>query len=104
MEAGIASTGTAESFLTASSITRKRQMRQITAWCLHTLVNTAYSDYCTETAVSSDEVHSFEAWCDSHKQQTPQFQFRYLVLSMELETLSLIRLFREANFDLYWLD
>ena len=64
-------------------------------------MTTAYSDYCTETAVSSDDVHSFEAWCDSRKQQSPQFQSWYLVLSMELEILSLIRLFGEANFDLY---
>ena len=101
-EAGIAYTGMAEPFLTASSITRTRQMHQITASsCLHTLMKTANSDYSTETAVSSDEVHSFEAWCDSRKQQSPQFQFWYLVLSMELKILYLIRSFREANFDLY---
>ena len=73
----------------------------ITACCLHKLMATAYSDYCTEPAVSSDEVHSFEAWCDSRKQQSSQCQSWYLVLSMELEILSLIRLFREANYDLY---
>ena len=100
-DAGIASTGTAESFLTASSITRTRQMHQITACCLHKLMKITYSDYCTETAVSYDGVQRFEAWCDSRKQQSPQFQFWYLVLSMELEILSLIRSFREANFDLY---
>ena len=102
-EAGIASTGTAESYLTASSITRTHQRHQLTACCLHKLMKTAYSDYCTETAVSSDEVHSsFEAWCDSRKQQSTQFQFWYLVLwTMELEILSLIRSSREANFDLY---
>ena len=51
-------------------------------------METAYSDNCTET-VSSDEVHSFEAWCDSRKQQSPKFQLWYLVLSIELEILSL---------------
>ena len=63
----------------------------ITACCLHKLMKSAYSDYCTETAVISGEVHSFEAWCDSRKQQSPPFQFWYLVLSMELEILSLIQ-------------
>ena len=58
--------------------------------CLHKPMKTAYSEYCTEAAVSSDEVHNFEAWCDSSKQQVYQpFQFWYLVLSMELEILSL---------------
>ena len=61
----------------------------ITVCCLHKLMNTAYSDYSTKPAVSSDEVYSFEAWCDSRKQQSPQFQSWYLVLSMELEILSL---------------
>ena len=74
---------------------------QITPCCLHNLMKTAYSGYCTETAASSDEVHSFEAWCASRKHQSPQFQLWYLVLSMELEILSLIRSFREGNFDLY---
>ena len=48
-EARIASTGKTESFLTASSITRTRQIHHITACCLHKLMKTAYSDYCTET-------------------------------------------------------
>ena len=73
----------------------------ITACCLHKLIKTAYSDYSTEPAVRFDKVHCFEAWCDSRKHQTPQFQSWYPVLSMEAEILSLIRLFREANFDLY---
>ena len=73
----------------------------MTACCLHKLMKTAYSDYCAEPAVSSDDVHSFEAWYDSRKQQSPQFQSSYLVLSIELKILSLIRLFREANFDLH---
>ena len=83
-EVGIASTGTAESFLIASSITRTRQMHQITDCCLHKVMKTAYSDYCIDIAVSSDEVQISEAWCDSHRQQSTQFQFRHLVLSMEL--------------------
>ena len=73
----------------------------ITDCCLLKLMRTAYDDYCTETAVSSYDAHSFEAWCDSRQQRSPQFQLWYLVLSMELEILSLVRLSREATFDLY---
>ena len=62
---------------------------KITACCLHKLIKTAYSDCCTEPAVSSDEVYSFEAWCDSRKERSPKLQSWYLVLSMELEILSL---------------
>ena len=60
MEAGVASPGTAESFLTASSITRTRQMHQITACSLYKLLKAAYTDYSNETAENT-EVLSFEA-------------------------------------------
>ena len=36
---------------------------QINACYLNKLMKTAYGDTCTETAVSYDEVNSFEAWC-----------------------------------------
>ena len=49
VEAGIASPGTADSFLTASSITRTRQMHQITACSLYKLLKAAYTDYLKET-------------------------------------------------------
>ena len=44
---------------------------------------------------------SFEAWCEHRKLRSPQFNFWYMVLSMELVILLLIRLFREDNFFLY---
>lgn len=46
-EAGVASSGTAESFLSASSVTRTRQAHQITACSLYKLMKEAYHDYCS---------------------------------------------------------
>ena len=43
-EAGVASSGTAESFLTAPSVTRTRQAHQITACSLYALMKEAYQD------------------------------------------------------------
>ena len=43
----------------------------------------------------------FEDRCESRKQQSPQFQYWHLVLSMELAILIFIRSLREANFSLY---
>ena len=100
-DAGIASSGTAESFLTASSVTRTRQAHQVTAASLYRLMKTAYTDYCNEAIESSNEVINFEDWCERRRLQSPQFQFWYLLLSMELTILALIRSFREANFGLY---
>ena len=47
-ESNVASSGTAESLLTASSITRTRQAHQITACGPHNLMKKAYQDYCTD--------------------------------------------------------
>ncbi|KAJ8379036.1 hypothetical protein AAFF_G00232050 [Aldrovandia affinis] len=49
VEAGIASPGTADSFLTVSSITRTRQMHQITGCSLYKLLKAAHMDYSKET-------------------------------------------------------
>ena len=99
VEAGIASPGTADSFLTASSINRTQQMHQITACSLYKLLKAAYTDYLKETEEQPKEV--FETWCECHKQHSPMFHFWYMVLSLELVILLLIRSFREANFILY---
>lgn len=60
-EAGVASPGTAESFLSASSITRTCQAHQMTAVSLYRLMKRAYTDYCNdEVENSDDEVINFE--------------------------------------------
>jgi hypothetical protein len=61
VEAGIASAGTAESFLTASSITRTRQMHQITACALYKLKMAAYTCYSDDKTGKSEEMFGFEA-------------------------------------------
>lgn len=101
VEAGIASPGTAESFLTVSSITRTRQTHQVTACSLYKLLKAAYEKYVMEAGADSEEVISLDDWCERRRGQSPQFQFWYLVLSMELVIFMLVRSFREANFDLY---
>lgn len=100
VEAGVTSSGTADSFLSAASVTRTRQAHQITACSLYTLMKRAYTDYCDDT--SGDDVQTtFEKWCDLRQQLSPQFQYWYLILNMQLVILSLVRSFREANFNLY---
>lgn len=42
VEAGVASSGTANSFLSTSSVTRTRHMHNVTACCLHMLQKEAY--------------------------------------------------------------
>ena len=76
-------------------------MHQITACSLYKLLKAAHTDYSKETDELPKEVPSFEAWCEHRKLQNPQFHFWYMVLSMELVILLLIRSVRKANFFLY---
>ena len=94
VEAGIATTGTADSFLSASSVTRTRQMHQVTASSLYKLVHEAYDTYCSEDLDGDQREMSFDDWCEMRKGQSPQFQFWFMILKMELTILSLIRPFR----------
>jgi len=100
-EAEIASAGTANSFLSASSVTRTRYAHQVTASALYKLMKTSYSDYAIANSESGADILDFETWCTKRKSESPQFCYWYLVLSMELTTLTLIRSFREADFQLY---
>ena len=97
-EANVAASGTAESFLTASSITRTRQAHQITAFSLHNLMKMAYQDYGTD--VPGSPPLGLEDWCVQRRRASPQFQFWNMVLTMELAIFTLIRSFREGNFEL----
>ncbi|RXN31429.1 hypothetical protein ROHU_004760 [Labeo rohita] len=98
VEAVVASSGTADSFLSASSVTRTRHMHQVTACCLYMLRKEAYEYHCAD---QNDGALNFNDWCEKCRKESPQFQFWELVLSMELVIFSLVRSFREANFNLY---
>ena len=52
VEADVPSSGTAESFLSAASVTRTRQMHQVAACSLYKLLKTAYNDSCADTLMT----------------------------------------------------
>ena len=87
--------GTADSFLLASSATKTRLAIQVTA-CK--LLKAAYPGN-VEDLDDPSEAFSLDNWSDDRKQQSPQFQYWYLVLTMAI--LLFIRSIREANFNLY---
>ena len=95
-EAGIASSGTADSFLKASHLTRTRHAHQVTALALAKLQEDAFLR--TEGA-HNDEAR--ESWRQEMIQKSPTFQYWYTVLKMELLGLIFIRSHREGNFSLY---
>ena len=91
-EAGIASSGVAESFLTVSHLTRTRHAHQVTVAALYKLQREAFS--------LSGET-SFETWRLRMIEEAPTFQFWDTVMSIEKLILTFIRSHRERNFDLY---
>lgn len=101
VEADVASSGTADSFLSATNVTRTRQAHQITACCLFQLMKKAYSAYLAEQSDNDDKATTLEEWCDVRRKESPQFQFWFLILNMELTIFTMIRAFREGNFTLY---
>ena len=79
-EAGIATSGTADSFLSANHLTRTRHAHQVTVATLSKLQHLSFSLTNTE--------ESFEAW---RVRQYPTFQFWDTVLRVELLILMLVR-------------
>ena len=104
VEAGIASSGTAESFLSASSVTRTQKAHQITASCLYKVLKNAYDYYCKEAGTIAGTILSFQDCCQKRLKESPQFHFWHLVLSMELTILSLVRAFtlRDVSYNARW--
>ncbi len=73
VEAGSASSGTAEPFLTVSSVTRTRQAHQITA-CTSSLFKPRKAVYVQDySGASLKFILSFEDWCNQRRLEKPQF-------------------------------
>ncbi|KAK6169757.1 hypothetical protein SNE40_020746 [Patella caerulea] len=101
VQAGIAKSGTADSFLKASHVARTRRAHEVTAAALYHLQFQAYEKY-TETAHDNGELPLvFETWCAAQKTLHPMFHYWDTVLELELCMLSFVRSLREGNFDLY---
>ncbi len=93
IEAGVASSGTAESFLSASHLLRTRHAHQVTIAALTILQNQAFS-------ADSDGMN-FSDWKASMAARSPTFKFWDTIVKIEKMILIFIRAHREANFDLY---
>ena len=98
--AGVATQGIAESFLTASHVTRTRRAHQVTAASLHILKKKAYIAY-KDKLEEAEQSLTFEDWENTMEKKSPHFLFWGLVLHLELTCLRLVRAFKKANFALY---
>ena len=99
--AGVATQGVAESFLSASHVTRTRRAHQVTAASLHILMSKAYSAYQAKSRENEQEMLSKEEWKDAMSKKSLQFHYWSSVFNLELICLRLVRALREGNYSLY---
>ena len=100
IQAGIASSGVADSFLKAVHVTRTRRAHQVTVCALYTLLAEAYQSYLESLSDSDNQIEMME-WVNEQKQKYPTFHYWMTVLNMQLLLMIFVRCQREGNFLLY---
>ena len=96
IQAGIASSGTADSFLKAAHLTRTRHAHQVSALALSKLQQDAF----LQTEGPHDE-STKDAWRLEIIAKSPTFQYWDTVLQMEILGLIFVRSHRQQDFSLY---
>ena len=91
-QAGIASSGTVDSFLKASHLMKTRYARQVSAVALAKLQEEAYT--------STGESLSKETWRECMR-ESPMFRYWDTIFNLEITGLVFVRAHRERNFSLY---
>ena len=81
VEAGVATSGTADSFLKTSHVTRTRRVHQVTACALYLLLQNAY-DQDGQSLQEGESVLPREDWCSKQAEVSPQFQFWLIILKL----------------------
>ena len=92
VNASVASSGVAESFLTASHVTRTRRAHQVTAAALHILMNNAYIDYCKSKDTQRPAL-PFILWRAEKSKKHTQFLYWSTVLEFQILCLQVVRAF-----------
>ena len=106
MQAEIASSETADSFVKATHVTKTLHAHEVTASCLYPLIRRAYTDYSTSVGPNQNEADeevalSFQEWCSRQENKCVHFDYWMKTLLLELLLLVFIRSIREGNFDMY---
>ena len=94
-----ANSGTVDSFISASHVTKTRRAHQLTAASLHCLILHAYIKHCLLTEEKGTP--TFEEWSKQQTERSAHFDYRFKVLLLEIMLLLYVRSLREGHFDLY---
>jgi len=93
----IATVRTADSFLRASHVLRKRRAHQVTAAALYILQHHAYNHYRLRETRDAVKLPAFEDWCRKRRDKLPQFRYWATVLELELLVLVYVRFLRQGS-------
>lgn len=99
INAEVAKSGVADSFLKGKHVTRTRQAHQVTSACLHTLMTNAYKADTEDSTLENIECPSFKEWREKQESKSPQFLYWSRVLNLQLCLLRLVKSFREVNLE-----
>ena len=102
VQANIASSGTADSFIKASHLRQTRHAYQVTAANLYILMQQVYKNYTSNVRSSQAAVVTLEKWAIKQAKGNVQFDYWFQVLTLEINLLLFIRSLREGNFQLYF--
>ena len=100
VDANVASSGTAESFLSVSHITKTRRAHQVTMCALYILLRRAFND-SGEDNRPTDVADNFTEWCEKREAESPLFKFWFLTLQLQISLCLFVRSLRKGDFKLY---
>jgi len=89
-QVNVTTSGTADSYLKVSHVTRTRHAHQVTASSLHILLHRAYTEY-SSNHVDAESLKHLEAWCDEKAKDSPQFNFWFTILQLELQVMIFVQ-------------
>ena len=95
-KAGIAPSGTSDSFLKVAHLTKTRCTHQVTAAALYKLQHVAFQEL-----TGQQDVEEFQKWHDGMIKTSPTYKFGDMIMQMELKVLAFVKGYRENNFSLY---
>ena len=100
VQAGVATSGKADSFLKAAHITRTRRAHQVAACVLHQALEEAHLEHVKSTEPNTEPM-SLEDWRTVQQESQPMFKLWFLYLQLQLTILVFVRSIRSGNFPLY---
>lgn len=101
VQAGVATTGVADSFLSAAHVTRTRHAHQLTVCALSKLMKMAFEQYQMSCEIVGETPMSLDEWKTTTAASSPTFHFWCLIMDLQVLLLVFLSALRNGDFRLY---